>query len=876
MAEDAQALHTIDGVDALAIANTIGEPLLVLDEQFHIRFVNHAFERLFGIPSGDAVGHSLWSIGDRQWDHPRLRELLQHVVRDRSRFDNFELAQDSGALGRRTYLLGASEIVLPASSERRILLTMEDITRAHHAERALRSSEARYRRLVETSHEGICTVDSSGAITYANRRMAEILGYELVELAGQPIFRFMEPAAAFGARTRFARRMRGISEVDELPFVRRDGTTVWVRKSASPLYNAQGTFVGATYVLGDITEHRTAQRQLAASERYFRALTENSSELVSILGADGTLRYANPAFQRSFDLIADQVVGTRVEGFIHPEDVERVREFFDRLTHEGQGVATVEYRVQAGNGPWRHRRAVVQNLLQDDAVEGIVVNSWDVTEQREAEETLRENERRYRLLFERNPLPMYVVDRQSRRFLAVNDAMTAHYGYSREELLTMRLDEIRPVEDRAAFIHAFENIAPCAAAETHRHLRRDGTVIDVDIVSDTVTFGDREARLILANDVTDRVRSEAALRQAHGAMKTLVEAAPIAIVTLDVHGSVLSWNPAASRIFGWTAAEVIGRSDPTVPDEQRAEYGRRLSEQLHSGHGISEMETWRMRKEGTLVDVALSCAPMRQADGTPSGYVVLISDITGRKRAEAALDEARRQTELLLASAGEGIYAMDAAGLITFVNPAAARLFGTTADQLVGAEAHTRVHHSRADGSPYEPDECPICSSVRDGAVHCIDTEVFWREDGTSFPVEYVSTPIREGERLVGAVVAFRDITGRRQLEQQFRQAQKMEAVGRLAGGVAHDFNNLLTVIMSYAMMLLGELSPEDPLRPDLREIQAAAERAAGLTRQLLAFSRQQVLRPRVIDLRQVVGDMGNMLRRLVGEDVDLSNEAAG
>ena len=124
---------TIDGVDALAIVNTIREPLLVLDERLHVRFANHAFERQFGLSAEHAVGRSLWSIGERQWDHAGLRELLEHVLPDRSRFDDFELAHDFGALGRRVLWLNASEIVLPASAERRILLAVEDVTERHRA-----------------------------------------------------------------------------------------------------------------------------------------------------------------------------------------------------------------------------------------------------------------------------------------------------------------------------------------------------------------------------------------------------------------------------------------------------------------------------------------------------------------------------------------------------------------------------------------------------------------------------------------------------------------------------------------------------------------------------------------------------------------------
>ena len=125
---------TIDGVDALAIVNTIREPLLVLDQRFVIRFVNYAFERQLGLPAELVVGCSLWTLGERQWDHPGLRQLLEHVLPDRSRFDDFELAHDFGVLGRRVFLLNASEIVLPASSERRILLAMEDVTERRRAD----------------------------------------------------------------------------------------------------------------------------------------------------------------------------------------------------------------------------------------------------------------------------------------------------------------------------------------------------------------------------------------------------------------------------------------------------------------------------------------------------------------------------------------------------------------------------------------------------------------------------------------------------------------------------------------------------------------------------------------------------------------------
>lgn len=268
---------------------------------------------------------------------------------------------------------------------------------------------------------------------------------------------------------------------------------------------------------------------------------------------------------------------------------------------------------------------------------------------------------------------------------------------------------------------------------------------------------------------------EHALFESEQRFRALVESATDAIVLADRPGRIISWNRAAAKMFGYTEAEAIGRSlTLIIPPRYRAAHEQGLERLQATGQSRligKVIQLQGLRKDGTEFPIELSLTTWTAAEGV--FYSGIIRDISERKHTEEALERLRRQQELILTSAGEGIYGLDLQGRTMFVNPAAAQMLGWAVAEMIGLPMHPTLHHSYPDGRPYPPEACPIHGAIKDGNVRRVTDEVFWRKDGTSFPVEYVSTPLREDGELAGAVVVFKDITERKKAEKALQESEE-------------------------------------------------------------------------------------------------------
>ena len=599
--------------------------------------------------------------------------------------------------------------------------------------------------------------------------------------------------------------------------------------------------------------------ELQAKIAGLQATLDATTEGLMVTDLDGRLVTANARASALLDLEGESVVG---EGSAHSGlvdklfvDADQLRAGVDRILTdpEAESLDVLELR----DGRVLERRSSPQRI--DGETVGRVWRFRDITEAHRARLEQQVLEARFRQTLENVSLLAVALDTTGRVTFA-NDFLLDLTGWSREETIGsdwferfLPDPEARAAFDREITIGAIPNHVEreiVTRAGVRRQISLSNSVLrDADgAIVGVVSVG---------QDVTGRRRIEARYR-------STLEGISLVAAGIDAQGRVTFANDYLLALTGWSREEVLGEdwferfdADPVVRADyfdcmRRGEIRQHFESTIHTRAGELRTIRWSSNLE---VDEA----------GQAAGIVTIGEDVTEQRQQDDLLREREEYFRTLIENASDVISVFTPDGTSLYESPSVARVLGWTPEEIVGTKSFVLRHPDDA-----EQVERAVASIVAGEDVPPLEFRL-QHKDGSWRTVEAIARlRLQDGEPVV--VSNYRDITERRELQEQLLHAQKLEAVGRLAGGIAHDFNNLLTAIGGYTEFLVGGFDVADPRRGDAIEIQRATERAAALTRQLLAFSRRQVLQPEVLDVSFVVADLESLLARLLGEAVELTS----
>lgn len=728
------------------------EALRQSEEKFRNIFQHHSAVKLLIDPGTGAIIEANEAAAlFYGWSVDRLKTMRIHDINTVSTEQIAASMEKAGALERTRFEFrhrladGSIKDVEVYSSrieiDGRCLLhsIIHDATERKRVAAELRDREYFLRSVVETTADGFWIANDQGLLEDVNNAYCEMSGYSRDELGGMAIrdIDAVETPEVIAHRIERIRARR--SEIFQSSHRRRDGSIYPVEISITFIDQHSGKFV---CFIRDLTQRQQQEQRISA----LAGMLDAAPAAIMIHDAEGHLLFVNEATvtmhgypdKASLCAITLRDLDTPENAALLPlrlREIEAHGEARFEVAHFRLDGSTVPLEILAKSIIWEGRPAFLSIGV-------------DISAGKEAARSITHSNDLLRYVIEHANSAVAVHDREL-HYIYVSQRYLERYRVTESEVIGKHHYEVFPdLPQKWRDVHQKALKGVVSRAERDDYLRSDGTVDWTRWECRPWYNADESIGgiIVYTEVITERVRAEEALRQSEEYKRAIIDASPLAIVSISPDGLVLSWNTAAERIFGWREEELLGSLLPIITEDQRETFSS-LREEVLAGKSFSKIELTRRRKDGSPVEISLSAAPIRNEDGNTSGILAVIEDITDYKQNE------------------------------------------------------------------------------------------------------------RE----------------RKKLQVQLNQAQKMESVGRLAGGVAHDYNNMLGVIIGYTEMSLEKIDQGDALYHDLEEVLNAANRSADITRQLLAFSRQQTIAPTVLDLNDAVAGMLKMIRRLIGEDIDLT-----
>ena len=616
----------------------------------------------------------------------------------------------------------------------------------------------------------------------------------------------------------------------------------------------------------EVAEGKQGGNSLRQPEEMFYPTFENAPVAMCLVSPQGRFLSVNAALTRMLEYAKDELLSMSFGDVTHPDDLSASKEWVDKLLAGGESTMDLEKRYirKSGQVVWGIVRA---SLLRDADGNPLffITHVQDITERRQSEEAILAERNFANAVLNSLPGIFYMFD-QTGKFLRWNRNFEQETGYSPEEIARMSPLDLFLGADKALIEERIGEVFAKGASDAEANLvSKSGKETPFYFTGRTIQAEGSPCLIGMGIDVTERKRAERRTADTLGFIQTMIGSSPVGIITYNANGDTVWTNEATTRIVGGTLEGL------------KAQNFRQLESWKQSGLLDAAEKALATGKEQQLdVDVTTTFGKKVLLSSRLVPYVYegqqhllgMYSDITEHVQMQEALLHSEKQFRNLLENVRLVAVMLDRNGNITYCNGYLLGLTGWSNEEILG----------KSWFDLFLPEE------VRESVRSFFNAGI----TNAALPNQYENYMMtRKGDRrlivwnnsmlydprgdVTGTASIGIDVTEHRSLEEQLRESQKMEAVGRLAGGIAHDFNNLLTVIIGYGELLLSKIGKDNPLSQEAGEIRKAALRAASLTNQLLAFSRRQILSPEVLDLNSIVTDVENMLRRIIEEHINLT-----
>jgi two-component system cell cycle sensor histidine kinase/response regulator CckA len=740
---------------------------------------------------------------------------------------------------------------------------LKSLLELKQAGKALYESEEKYRRLFEEAPDGMFLAEAeTGIIIDCNYEATRLVGRDRSELIGQHQKILHPPGQGDGKFSEtFQKHLKGSEgQFLETQVITSTGEIKDVAIKANLLHAGNRILMQA--IFRDITDRKRAEKSL----KLFRALIERSNDAIEVVDPKtGHFLDVNEKGCANLGYSREELLSLKVTDIDPNMDLSSFTEVLMKELRKTGSLNQERYHLRKDGTTF----PVEINLSYVQLDRDYIVNvARDITERKRAEETMRESEKRYRELFENSTDFVYTMDLKG-HFTDVNKAAEDLTGYTKNELIGMSYKEYTPEDTHERIFKAFNRIfnegKPLKDFPIEV-ITKDGTIRYFETCISPLRKGEEIIGFQgSSRDITARKRAEEAIQESEQKYRTILESIEEGYYETDIKGNFTFFNDSLCKILGYTGDELMGMNDRDfLPPEMVKNVYKTFNKIYQTGKPERIMGHDLIRKDGSKINVEASASLIRNPKDQPVGFRGIIRDITEAKRIEAELIQTKDFLQNIFNSSAEGITTTDLYGNIIYMSPRVKDILGYDQKELIGKKAYSLYSNGKEEA------KAVMKVLTEEGELRNHEMKLV-RKDGRLVDINLSASFLKDEKGgTIGTLGIYSDITEEKKLDAQLQQAQKMEAIGTLAGGIAHDFNNILTSIIGNAELILMTYGKDGYLREGIEEIKMAGERAASLTRQLLAFSRKQIIQPKILDLNTLLSGIKNMLVRLIGENIEI------